>query len=585
MTVRALLRTAAFLTAGAAVIDPIVPVRGSAPVPVAVRAMRGTSDTQVRNVRDRLSSALKTSVNLDPVERPAALVLIGDRPDADSLPDNLPISTVGIVPSSGPNIRIVSASDPQPVLPGWTATVKVVVEGTGVAGTTGDVVLEQNGIQMGSVSHTWSQASEQFTATFSVPLAEAGVSIFRVWSKPGGSETTLADNGVDLRAVAESRVLKVAAYDPRPSWGSAFVRRVLEADPTFEVSTIVRASKGLEVRAGSPPAVLTASGLEPFDLVVVGAPEELTAGESEALSAFARERGGAVLLLPDRRPAGPFLALVGASGFDEMLLDKPVNLEVPAGAPVRASEFALPRTSDTATVLAAVDQGSSSRPAIVSTPAGRGRIIFSGALDAWRFRDSNDDAYSGFWRHLAAVAAVAAPRRLELSVHPGIATPGTSITVRAEVRRTEIGQHADRSEVPPIAASVIAGDGSATGVRLWPTAEAGVFEGRFEAGSQGQYDIRASLDGRVTADTPLVIRDNARMLVERDDEGLRLVAQATGGVTTSVDNLQPLESYLASLPKARTVTQVHVMRSLWWMVAFVSLLCAEWTLRRRQGDK
>jgi hypothetical protein len=75
------------------------------------------------------------------------------------------------------------------------------------------------------------------------------------------------------------------------------------------------------------------------------------------------------------------------------------------------------------------------------------------------------------------------------------------------------------------------------------------------------------------------------MLVERDDEGLRLVAQATGGVTTSVDNLQPLESYLASLPKARTVTQFHVMRSPWWMVAFVSLLCAEWTLRRRQGDK
>ncbi len=85
-------------------------------------------------------------------------------------------------------------------------------------------------------------------------------------------------------------------HEPRPSWNATFVRRALEQDPSFDVSTLVQASKGLEVRAGTPPAALTADALSAFEAVVVGAPEELRASEVEALQdvrAAPGWRGGA----------------------------------------------------------------------------------------------------------------------------------------------------------------------------------------------------------------------------------------------------------------------------------------------------
>ena len=44
---------------------------------------------------------------------------------------------------------------------------------------------------------------------------------------------------------------------------------------------------------------------------------------------------------------------------------------------------------------------STSVPPIWQTPIGRGRLIVSGALDAWRYRDV---AFDGFWKALAADA-------------------------------------------------------------------------------------------------------------------------------------------------------------------------------------
>jgi len=586
MTIRGLLRTAAFLIAGAAVIDPAVPTTASAPVPVSLRATGDATASQVREVREQLESSLKFAVNFDPVGSPAATVLVGNRPEPGFVSDDVPVSTISSARPRSPNVRIASASDPSPVIAGWSAIVDVVIEGSGVAGRTTEVVLEQNGVETSRVSHAWTKEDERFATRLTCPFTAPGVAMLAVRAKPTAGETTLDDNAVDLRGVAESRVLRVAAYDPRPSWTSAFVRRVLEADPMFEVSTIVKASKDVDVRTGHPPGRITVDAFEPYDLIVVGAPEELTAGESDALSSFGRERGGAVLLLPDRRPSGAYLGLVGASGFDEVLLDKPVELESRGAGQLRGSEFALPKGTEAVSILAAIRQGESSRPVVVSVPAGRGQIMFSGALDAWRFRGADDEGYARFWRQLVALAAMAAPRRLELSLHPGIATPGTPITVRADVRRTEVEQQgANRRSDPAISATVIAANGSTTPVRLWPTAEAGVYEGRFDAAAAGRYDVRASLDSRVTADSPLVISDTARMLHARDDEGLQLVARTTGGVAVTGDALGPLEASLGALHRPAIRTSFPVMRSPWWMVAFVALLCAEWTERRRRGNR
>ena len=219
--------------------------------------------------------------------------------------------------------------------------------------------------------------------------------------------------------------MKVLVHEPRPSWNTSFVRRALEQDESFDVSTLVQSSRGLEVRAGAPPAALRADALSAFDAVIVGAPEELRASEIEALRVFARRRGGAVVLLPDRRPSGAYLELIPSPpAFDEVLVETPIELRAIAGPPLRATELAVPRAGVPGSdVLASIDskeQGKGARAVVLEWPEGAGRILFSGAMDAWRYRAVADDGFGRFWRARIAEAAQAAPAMLEASVNPGV---------------------------------------------------------------------------------------------------------------------------------------------------------------------
>ena len=195
------------------------------------------------------------------------------------------------------------------------------------------------------------QNAERFDARLHYTPPSSGTSTVTLRVLPFEGEAVVTDNAVDLRLEVSERRLNVLVHEPRPSWNAAFVRRALEQDPSFEVSTIVQASKGLAVRAGSPPAALTAAALSPFDVVLIGAPEELRQSELEALRTFARIRGGAVVFLPDRRPAGRYLELIPSAKldpsakFDEVLVDRAIAIQSIAGAPLRASEIAVYRES------------------------------------------------------------------------------------------------------------------------------------------------------------------------------------------------------------------------------------------------
>ena len=61
---------------------------------------------------------------------------------------------------------------------------------------------------------------------------------------------------------------------------------------------------------------------------------------------------------------------------------------------------------------------------------GRGRLIMSGALDAWRYRDRDTDAFDRFWRSAISGAAQATPPS---SVQP--ASPAAATTTGADAGR------------------------------------------------------------------------------------------------------------------------------------------------------
>ena len=593
MTVRGslpiVLRAVALVVALAAVVDPAFRVKEPVLPTIDLQVLTGdqapADHATARAAVDRLGRSMRKKVLFGSDAAPAARVLVGDVSRiSPSTVDDVPVSTIAVSNRSQPNVRIVSAENPTRVPLGWSARFAATVEAAGMSGRTSVLVLEQQGVELARAEHLW--RGEHDRAQMQLFYASPATGALRISLRllPMDGETSTLDNVVDLRLATIARRLKVLVHEPRPSWAAAFIRRTLEQNASFDVASLTRASRGLAVRAGEPPPRLTAVALEPFDLVIVGAPEELGASDVDALRGFARTRGGAVVLVPDRRPSGPYLDLLPVAGFDEALVENPLQLESAEPGPLRASELAIPRETASGRVIASISRKDAIHPVVVEWMAGDGRVIFAGALDAWRFREGASDGFARFWEALAA-ASISSPRKIEVSLDPPIARPRELVTVRARVRRTELDETATRTRTPPIRARIIGADGAETIVRLWPTAETGVFEGRVPAPSAGQYDVQVD-SGDTTADEVLIAAVDVRHAAgdaHAPSDAARAITAATGGVALEASDLAPLERLLESLPRGEAIRSIHLARSLWFVALFVGLLCAEWALRRRHG--
>jgi hypothetical protein len=584
ITVSGVFRAAAVTMIVAGVIDPAWTVTGSAPVPVEVRAARNPAGPEalaaVQRVRGRLAAAFGERVSTDVTTKPAAIVIVGRSISLRQLPRRN--NDVGVVSSVAPadppsSVRIVSAASPPPVPVGWTATIAATVEARGLEGTTSRISLEQSGAEIVGVDHRWTADVERFEARLPYTPVVEGSSLL----------TMRADSTrVDLRIAGSGRRLKVLMHELRPSWAVAFVRRALEADPVFDVSSFVQASRGLGVRAGVPPPAITSDALNAFDTVVIGGPEDLRPPEVEALRTFARRRGGTVVLLPDRRPFGPYVSLLPVKRFDELLVDNSLELRVPGGTPIRASEFAIPAGSHQgADELAVIIQGTTTKPAILTWPLGAGSVLFSGALDAWRYRASAGDAFGRFWRARIGEAATAAPARVEVSVTPPVAGPGDEVVLTVRLRPTELVETRAGIRAPAIRVRVV-GAGAERLVRVWPALEDGSFEGTLKAPAAGVYDVQVTTDAGAAGDGLLTVLADARHPDVASNDGresLQIAAAATGGVAVEERDLSPLERHLATLPRAAIEERMSPTRSPWFAAITIALLSAEWALRRRRG--
>ena len=361
----------------------------------------------------------------------------------------------------------------------------------------------------------------------------------------------------------------IVMYEPEATWLGTFVRRALSADARFTIDARTRLAPAMTIGA-SRIGPLSAGDLADAGVVVVTAPEALSPGEIDLLDRFARRRGGSVVLLPDRQPAGPVTRLMPPVRGDRR------EANPRAVGPLRASELLeFDPAREGTTVLERADN----RPAIVATAIGRGRIITSGALDAWRYRDDGV-AFDRFWSSLVAAAAEAAGRSLRVELRDALVAAGGETDLAVEWRTLdEVGPRIEAR------AEMSCADGSRVPIRLWPAARRGAFEGKVQAGAVGQCTIGAAIAHPVelAGSASLAVAEQPRLLPRRPAALETAIAAHGGLVVDRGDEAQLIARTDERLSSSIEPQETRPMRSPWWIVPLTLCLGAEWWLRRRRG--
>ena len=416
-------------------------------------------------------------------------------------------------------------------------------------------------------SATDTQPFRQFAVPLEWAPVAAGPRRLRVVAQAPQGVEMVAEFGVEVSA----EPLPALFYEPEATWLGTFVRRALAADPRFTLDARTRLAPGLTMTQGGRTG-LAAASLADARAVVVAAPETLTTHDVDLLERFARIRGGSVVLLPDRSPTGPVLRLLPPmpGSVARGNRDKP-------GCCARRSSLTFDGSTDGITVLETAEN----RPVVVARAIGRGRIIVSGSMDAWRFRGDGKQ-FNAFFSGLVAAAIDAAGPALHLAMNDRLIGTGESATLHMEWRTME-----------PITAKVTAraelrcSDGYAAPIRLWPGARPGLFSGAVHAIGPAECTLAASMTGsaEVTNQAALLVADAPARPVG-DLEALDAGIAAHGGAVVDLGDEPGLVSRVAErLPAQREPHDIRPMRSPWWMLPFAACLGAEWWLRRRRGER
>jgi hypothetical protein len=560
-----ILRGAAVVVAAVGVIDPACDVRSQARPILSVEIIDtpslslpepggGTRHDTARRIRQALRTDLQSSWEVfdGPVSHAAARVVVADTSPAidlrtlnDSRGPETPVHVVALGSTLTPNVRIVGMTGPRQITIWDGAAIHAAVEGRGLKGQKVVVGLFRDGVALTSTEHEWRADVEIFDARLTFLPPAVGAHRLEVRVSSAAPERTELDNRVSLLVDTNAIRRRVLVYQPRLSWMGTFVARAIERDPRLELVSRAQASRGIAVSAGRDT-----KGFDGFDAVVVGAPEALTVADVDALARYVTGRGGSVLILADRKPAGASLSIAPASLFDDVVLEKPVDLV----SGLRASEMTVPHRPREGWETLASDRG---RPVLMATLRGRGRLVFSGALDAWRYREG-----SRYWQDLVAELAARTPATVHVQVEPDVVRPGESVEVSSNVSVARIGGQT---------------------IRLWPGGEPGLFRGELRApATTGVVTVTVKKGDAVAEASLSVDGAAARAWLDRD-AGLAAYAAAHGGRVVRAQDIGPLVTDLQQSAERRPVSRtVRPMRHAWWIAPFVGLLAAEWTLRRRR---
>ena len=582
-----LCRTVAILIAIAGVVDPAVTSERSARPEVAiVTAGRGDSALAQR-VRAELDDDF--TVIDGAFAGSTGTVLVGDA--LPTSPSNLATPVMAVLPGSdAPRVAIMDVSAPARASLEARAAIRARIRATAARGRRLEVSLMQGDLVVDRISRSIERDDDVDGYELSFIPVVTGAVPLRVDARiaDGSDEPARADIVVDV----EDQRRAVLFFDPRPSWQSTFVRRAIEGDPRFIVSSRVITSRSIGTEAGRPPATLEdPDALALFDAIIVGAPDALSQRDVAGLESYLRRRGGSVVFLLDQRASGPYERVAAVREWDAASSGTGYAVIPDDGdsTRLRASELAWPRRLPAgARVIArsrALGADSSvQHPVMWRSAIGAGELIVSGALDAWRYRDPAVSAFDAFWRMTVASAADRALPPVTVSLDVPVVQPGERNAITVSLRDASLATAtAARGLRATVAASLETSNGTVP-IRLWPDGPVGQLRGDFRAPAMaGIHRVVVTVDGG-RADVPLIVAPAPARPTRDESDVVRAWVGSRGGATLPESRVGELRAALRYvLPATARRETWYPMRSGWWIIPFAAALGMEWLWRRRRG--
>lgn len=463
---------------------------------------------------------------------------------------------------------------------------------------------------------------------FNMDLRDKGAARVVVAIEPFIDEVSVDNNRVERSIRVVNERVNVLYIEGNNRWEFRYLSAILKRDPRLK-TTFISSSAGPDFARNSPEYIerfpSKREDVFKYDLVILGDVDAafFTQEELGLLEELVRDRGGSLLvlcgpmhtptsysgtpvetMLPVRfEPEGkweltsdsvyPVLTNEGHSSMVMLLENEPVENDR-IWSRVAPLDHLPPLTSAKpgATVLATLSDatGDAQRyPVVAWHRYGTGKCLSLASDRLWRLRFKTGDKYH--WRVWSQCIQFLTLSRL-MGEHKRIRLE-TDRTSYQDGEQTRLYAHVLNEDFEPVVQNSFEITVSGVGdnalkerVSLQPDRTSpGLYEGYFTAPAQGRYRLEANEDDKEVSNTTefqVAMVKQELLDTKMRLEGLKRIAQLTGGTCLTVQDLPKLETLLNTKP---ITTTVRSERPLWdnWLVAtiLVGLLSMEWILRRK----
>lgn len=439
----------------------------------------------------------------------------------------------------------------------------------------------------------------------------------------------------------KTRVLLISGA---PTWEYQLVQRLLQRDPTYELSCWLQSMDTQRQQEGNisidrlPETLLEISEYNAVILIDPDPQRDLDKNFFDLLEKFVEEKAGGVMFMAGPKYTSMTLSLsksenlrkilpvefpdasASLMGFDgaaststkmeinipninnqvmRFFQDPNENLNQWQAMPGVYWSYPAAKATPIAKVLIehgditlAVDS-ESPRPLLVAGRYGLGNTLYMGFNGTWRWRRVGRQAhfFDAFWINVAKF--LVANRSLQGSSRGTVDTdlPNYEIGTRVFFHGTFLDPQMKKSTLPAISAGVYIGDEKIDTIQFKYQGSPGDYVADWLASRVGSVDVRADIGGAEVSTTVKIEQPRAEMKsTALNVSALKEIAKESGGEYFSIDNLEQLAGLVYASPQR--IEQSTSPEPIWGMpevrrsfllMCFLLpfvLLTTEWALRK-----